>query len=333
MSCLSAQRFDTMKFVLACRLTMDSASLKTILRRTGFDGVNFRFLLHQDFSTRHRRLRGDELENHVGSGKTETDENIFWKALYKSNLLTRLVHEARTNWRCNRVERRSPTKGRTQLKRSHQQCHSSRDQKHWIQRWWSNHPDKPIRNDGRLKDEFTAQRIVETAKIARCYKYERPSLTETCVELYNEVVDETKAILDASYSGVSRRGSNIELLLGSKVNFWKFRKISNFLRALNDMEVFWPSKFGREQELLLEQDVSSTLDDLVACDDAKYAARAWIDKANLRMLSNVKPRLERNKRLNLKDCIVNGLARCGNDEYVWTRVENYCEKLPETNAN
>ena len=81
--------------------------------------------------------------------------------------------------------------------------------------------------------EFASQKIVATAEIVRCYEYQHPSLTKTCVRLYNEVL--TKAILDASYPEVFRRRSNIELLVGSKVNFWKFRKICCCIRALKDM--------------------------------------------------------------------------------------------------
>ena len=79
---------------------MDSARLKTISRRTGLDGVNYRFLLHPDFQlaiddyvTMNMKTMSD-LEQ---ERKTKTDENIFWENWYKPKLLTVLyIKQERT---------------------------------------------------------------------------------------------------------------------------------------------------------------------------------------------------------------------------------------------
>ena len=328
---LSAQTLDTVNCILAdCRLIMDSARLTTIMRRTGLDGVTYRFLLHPDFqlviddyvTTNLKTMSDLEQERN-----TETDENIFWEDLYKPNLLTVLyIKQGRTE--------DSAALNEEVLRRDGHSLNALVNKVilQEIRNTESNGDEAIIQIHLQEmmavgNDEFAVRKIVATAEIARCYENQHPSLTETCVGLYNEVLDETKTILDASYSGVSRRGSNIELLLESKVNFWKFRKIRCCIRALKHMEVFWPSKVGREQELLHEQRFSSILDDLTACDVAKYAGRAWIDKADLRMLSNFKPWLEHYKNLNLKDCIDKALARCGSDEYILGKSGKLLRKI------
>ena len=91
---------------------------------------------------------------------------------------------------------------------------------------------------------------------------------ETCVGLYNEVLDETKTILYALHievvtetktilysrcSKVSRRESDIELLLGSKDNFWKYPKIRCCIRVLNDMEVSGHQKLEENKNCYLSK--------------------------------------------------------------------------------